>query len=729
MQDVLTRNIARNARRLAVQAGPADADLIGTYGATPGLDCSAALQAFFNDPNARTLRIPYSAQSYNFGTAVIDTSTTDKHVFCDKGVIIRRTANITVVKSIAQFDWLESILGVSVSDSRIGEQDAGNTTPHNRLTIANARVVRRGSILKIVSDDVLLNAKPNFLPDLVTLSPNQRRKGEHALTAADATATNKQQTSGTTIILTAMLLDSYPTNPRVAKVNEKRFSWTGGKFIDNPGTSYTNMSEFGMIDCVGLIRPEVTDIEFEDVYGTCIRTTGSYAPLLLNIKGKNVHNQAISPALVFGYLINDVSSTGAVMSKLYGVDIRHVVTTNTSVSPVASGEGSNTVELIHEHGRTRQGLVSDSFGSGCSNGAFDTHAETDGYTFINCVAEGVFAGPSSGGPGFGVRGYNVTMNACRAVNCRNGFVLLGINNTNLINCEARGTRITGLDIEGSEDLAAGNRRITVRGGYYDGQDFPVTIGQAGGVVEVFLDGPTFAITGAGSGSKRVVGLTNTTVRGRNVRLDYTQYTATGASGVNAIQVLDDTVCMVAIDGLALIMPSPWTTDPARANLTMGNLVRATNPGNASTIRITGVQYSGELDFTGQNQNGNRFSIANFTNLTTGVSSACASGEKTVGAAPISSQSGFLRALDLGATGGSDLRVDLCADRLMLARVTSGSAVTVNALPLANRREGDILKVVNTNTNGGHSITFGTLTVAGGASATFAVVDGIWRAAN
>ena len=672
------------------------ANLVDDYGAVPGFDCSAALQAFFDDPDAQVLRIPYSALSYNFGTAVVDTSTIDKHVICDSGVILRRTAKITVVKSIAQLDWIANITAILPVTSEIGEQ-SGLTTPHNELTIDGpARVVSRGSVMKVVSDDVLLNAKDNA-------GDNKRRKGEHAVTAA---ALGQQATTGNTIILTAFLLDTYPTVPRVAKVNEKRFSWEGGKFIDN--VPLTGTSEFGMIDCVGLVRPQVINVEFEDVYGSCIRTTGSFAPLIWNIKGRNVHNQAASD--VFGYIVNDVSTTGAVMSKLYGTDIRHVVTTNTSVSPVAAGEGADTVELVHRHGRTRQGMVSDSYGAGCSNGAFDTHAETDGYTFINCIAEGSFAGPSSGGVGFGVRGYDVTMIGCRAVNCRVGFVLLGIDNTNLIDCEARGARNTGLNITGSENPIVGNRRITIRDGYYESHGNPALIGETGAVVDVFLDGPTFAITGTGSGFTRVIGLTEVTVRGRNVRLDYTQYVPGAASTVQGIEITSG-VCDVAIDGIGFVMPSP-----SPANLSMGSLIRATSAGNTSAVRITGVQYAGPLDFTGQSQNGNSFALANLSG------NACASGEKVV--AGVASQSGFLRAL--GLVAGGLVQVNLCAERLMLARIEAGSAITTGTLSLVNRREGDILKLVNT---GAHAITIGPVTVAAGSSVTIAVVNGAWAQAN
>jgi hypothetical protein len=687
----------------AIQRDAGDAaNLVDDYGAMPGWDCSAALQAFFDDPDAQVLRIPYSALSYNFGIAVVDTSSIDKHVICDSGVILRRTATITVVKSIAQLDWIANITGVSVVTSEIGEQPSTPspvTTEHNELTIDGpARLVSRGSIMKIVSDDVLLNAKDNA-------GDNKRRKGEHAVTAA---AVGQQSTTANTIILTAILLDTYPTVPRVAKVNEKRFSWDGGKFIDN--VPIINTSEFGMIDCVGLVRPQVVNVEFENVYGSCIRTTGSFAPLIWNIKGGNIHNQAMSD--VFGYLVNDVSTTGAVMSKLYGADIRHVVTTNTSVSPVASGEGVNTTEMVHRHGRTRQGMVSDSYGAGCSNGAFDTHAETDGYTFINCIAEGSFAGPQSGGVGFGVRGYNVTMIGCRAVNCRVGFVLLGIDNTNLIDCEARRARNTGLNITGSENPAAGNRRITIRGGYYESYDIPALIGVAGAVVDVFLDGATFAITGTepGSGFKRIISLTAVTVRGRNVRLDYTQYVPSGAATVQGIEITSG-VCNVSIDGVSFVMPSP-----SPSNLTLGSLIRATSPGNTSTVRITGVQYAGPIDFTSANQNGNIFTLANLSG------NACASGEKVV--AGVASQSGYLVAAPI--VSGGFLQVNLCADRLMLARIEAGSAITTGTLSLVNRRDGDILKLVNT---GAHAITIGPVTVAATSSATIAVVDGAWRQAN
>lgn len=681
----------------AINPNAADAyNLIDDFGAVPGLDCSAALQAFYNDPDARVLRIPYSELSYNFGTAVIDNGTIDKHVFCDRGVVLRRTAKITVVKSIAQLDWIANITGVSAVTSEIGEQ-SGLTTPHNELTIDGpARVVGRGSVMKVVSDDVLLNAKDNA-------GDNKRRKGEHAVTAA---ALGNQTTTGNTIILTAFLLDTYPTVPRVAKVNEKRFSWKGGKFIDN--VPLTGTSAFAMIDCVGLIRPEITDIEFEDVYGSCIRTTGSFAPLILNAKGKNIHNQAASD--VFGYLINDVSSTGAVMSKLYGTDIRHVVTTNTSVSPVASGEGENTVEFVHRHGRTRQGMVSDSYGAGCSNGAFDTHAETDGYTFINCIAEGSFAGPSSGGVGFGVRGYDVTMVACRAVNCRVGFVLLGIDKTDLIDCEARGARNTGLNIIGSENPLVGNRRITIRGGYYESHGTPAAIGRAGEVVDVFLDGPTFAITGTGAAFTRVISLTEVTVRGRNVRLDYTQYVPGDASTVQGIEIISG-VCDVAIDGISFIMPSP-----SPANLTMGSLIRATSAGNTSAVRITGVQYSSTIDFTGQGQNGNRFALANLTGP------ASASGEKTVSG--VTTSSGYLQAL--GLLAGGAVRVETCADRLMVARIEAATPIIGVTISTANRRDGDILKLVNTAAS---SITVGPVAVAGNSSVTVAVVNGAWVQAN
>jgi hypothetical protein len=63
---------------------------------------------------------------------------------------------------------------------------------------------------------------------------------------------------------------------------------------------------------------------------------------------------------------------------------------------------------------------------------------------------------------------------------------------------------------------------------------------------------------------------------------------------------------------------------------------------------------------------------------------------------------------------------------MLARIEAGSAITTGTLSLVNRRDGDILKLVNT---GAHAITIGPVTVAAGSSATIAVVNGAWVQAN
>lgn len=660
---------------------------------------SAAVQAFYDDPDVRSMWVP--AGDYTWSQQVINTNGLDKTLEFAPGCRLSRTGKFNPIKIIAPFAWVAAITAVNEVTADIGEAASGATTRHHQVVFDGpTRAITRGDRFKIVSDDELLNAKAGSVA-------NKRRRGEHASAAAPVGVAG---TVGNTAILTGLLSETYPTTPRIAAMSRQKIIIRGGEWRDAAGL--TDTAEIGFINLIGLVDPEVSDMQFEDIYSTGVRLAGCWAAKVDNVIGRNGHNLADDG--VYPYLINDVGSTGTVITFPKGWGMRHVVTTNTDVTPVAANEGADSVQLIHEHGRSRQGRCIGGYSYGASNTGFDTHDETDDYTFEGCVSVGGYAGPESGGGGFSSRGRDVRFEGCEAYFCRNGFNIGTWGLTEIIRPTVLGATLSALEV-GVSTTANVRSICRVRGGLLQsvGNASIVVAGEgnAGGKSPVDLDieGTRLAAAGTTPRSKLMT-LNNARLRYRNITFDVSEYAPSAAANPATIELFTNDNDIEG-DGFGWAMP-----DVMPANFTaLGSLFLVAGP-NTSRVRMRGLNYVGVPEITSASiSQGNIFGIP--ANMTGNVQ---VSGEKTVnGTRSVSSY------LAITAAASGVINVSRVGDRSMIARLSgTAGAVSMTNLAATNRTNGDELLIAN-DSNG--AVTINSIAIAAGGQQRFAVINNVWRA--
>lgn len=660
----------------------------------------AAVQAFFDDPVVRSMWVP--AGDYVWTGQALLTNGLDKRLEFDPACRHTRTGDFNPIKAVAPLTWVANVTAIDEVTADIGEFASGSTTRHHQIVFDGpARAITRGDRFKIVSDDELLNAKAGSVA-------NKRRRGEHAVAAGPVGVAS---TVGNTTILTGLLSDTYLNARRIAAMSRQKVVIKGGEWRD--AGPLTQTAELAFINLVGLVDPEVSDMQFEDIYSSGIRVVGCWAAKIDNIIGRNGHNLAGSG--VYPYLVNDVGSTGTYGNAVKGWGMRHTWTTNTDVVPVAAEENGDTVERIHEHGRSRLGKCVNGYSFGASNTGFDTHDETEDYEFINCLSVGGYAGPESGGGGHSSRGRRIRFIDCAAYFCRNGYNIGTWGLTEVIRPTVLGATLSALEV-GVSTVANVRSICRVRGGLLQsvGNASIVVAGEGNAAgkspVDLDLDGTRLAAAGTTVRSKLMT-LNNARLRYRNIIFDVSEYAPSAASTPATIEVFTNDNDIEG-DGLSWAMP-----DVMPANFTaLGTLFLVAAP-NTSRVRMRGLNYVGVPEITSASiSQGNIFGIP--ANMTGNVQ---VSGEKTVnGTRSVSSY------LAITAAAAGIINVSRVGDRSMIARLSgTAGAIAMTNLAATNRTNGDELLIAN-DSNG--AVTINTIAIAAGGQQRFVVVNNAWRAA-
>jgi hypothetical protein len=249
------------------------------------------------------------------------------------------------------------------------------------LAIAITADIANRPIVKIVSDDAIDAAEDA-----------NERKGEHVRVKSIASGV---------LTLESDLYFTYTTAPRVAILTSKKFTLKNGALDVSDLATVRGTQVF----CTKLIRPLIDLIEIKKGNDAGIVLRSCYQSLIEN---PSIHNlKDDSGAGYFGYGIDDSSSHATLVNGGDFSNTRHAYTTNTGQITA----GGNMASF----GANMYGKVVDSFCTGNSDDAFDTHPNAYFTTFENVTGyrnskglvkdRGKFTTVSleSEGDGFGIR--------------------------------------------------------------------------------------------------------------------------------------------------------------------------------------------------------------------------------------------------------------------------------------------------------------------------------------
>lgn len=470
----------------------------------------------------------------------------------NKGVFYftARWSNITTVNSIA-------VSNQALQDS--GESSSGNT-PVSVLTLASAITLKKGDLVKLISDDV----NPFVDPSGTSL---ENRMGEYAIVAKDVTA-------GTEVVLNKQLVYTYSTNIRIATPNQSFLKVDNIHF--DTSSDLQASTETIWTACISILGgrdSQITNCRFTNQLGRGIMNMG-YQTLIDSCRFTTLHNRPTKSR--YGYGVAD-NGTNTIMRNCYGENTRHVYATITEPTLVET-------DNFQFHGPTMHCLIEGCIGNGNQSQSFDTHSICHDIHFKNCLSQNSFLGASSGGYGFVSRGEKVIFENCHVVGGWGGFGISAYSDTELRNCSVRDN--TGSVISSGLDSAVNTitttkTNILIDGCYFDnskatGAANLITLGSSDSVTNnVLIRNTTFKPYATSSGLV-VMNLYTTEVKFENCVIDLT---ALDASYDCFCLYLRDSNSDIDVDGLDFV---------CRDVDFLGNRVRlieTQSDGNTSRVRI------------------------------------------------------------------------------------------------------------------------------------------------
>lgn len=333
-------------------------------------------------------------------------SISNKSIIVDAyGARIIANGNHGVLNISGSYGTVHSVTGLVKTSVPNGE----TTTWATEVTLDLNPVLTRGDVVKIISDDIVVGARPGT-------NGLESRIGEFAIV---------DSVDGKKVYLMGNLREDYRTNIRLVKVENQTASVRGLKVSAALATATT-----GLIGLIRLIGPSVEDVTVERSGGIGIAFSGCYG---YSSRNTSIVNAVNNPGLgQYGYGIADSSSCHGRIWGLLARHVRHGYTDDTPRIAVGSNPDS--------YGRSYGNKIMDSVVEGATVTGWDTHHASENIQFINCDAINCYAG-------FALRG--------RRHKIRNGYVFGGKNALNVFTeaagCESWGHRVDVLVSEGSQE--------------------------------------------------------------------------------------------------------------------------------------------------------------------------------------------------------------------------------------------------------------------------------------
>lgn len=270
--------------------------------------------------------------------------------------------------------------------TRIEVTENGQVTGVMQVRLASApNGWNRGDIVKIFADDAI---------------PGSRRSEGSGSIPRVGEYMRIHSVSGATVQLNGWAFENYTSNVRLAKLDDKTVAIDGLAFdVSDANFASTDAPEC-VLRCDSLRSPRLTNVRIVRAAGIAIQ--------MRSCAGYYIENAEITTATdnpsagVFGYGIHDVASNGGLIVGGIARYVRHGYSDKSTEVPANS---SNTMM----YGRTLFPKIMGMQVVGASSAGFDTHQESYGVHFDNCLAR---ATTSSG---FSVRGSGHRLTNCSVI--------------------------------------------------------------------------------------------------------------------------------------------------------------------------------------------------------------------------------------------------------------------------------------------------------------------------
>jgi hypothetical protein len=652
------------------------ASTVADYGADPS-GVASSTTAFQNAINAGDVIMP--AGTYKVGQVTF--AGASRRIVALGPVTIIQTNATGVFDLRGGWDALGTVSSYTTVDANLvtpGESAPSSTDVRTtQLTMSSAVTVAVADVLKVVADDQIP------LTDDVTA-----RVGEYVLAG-------KASSASTTVTLAQILVETYTTSKRLARLWDVRFR------IEGPITFDTDSAIRNTSGWAAVLKLRAAQncyvgggVEFRNSLGRAIQNS-SYATLVEGVKFRNLANR---PSLAqYGYGVADAGSNLR-MTGCYAENIRHMYTT---AGESASAGGS----FYEDFGGGFYAHVADCSGRNCQSQPFDTHADAYGALFENCSAQGNFSGATSGGYGLSLRGRNNTAIGCRVSDSWRGINVTG-EDTLIQNCVVRNCHYTALEMAG-DNSGSGTytpiKKLRVVGGEYSTSNQSmqtVLLGAASGfAINVEMENVRFTkFDAAGNGPRQIELRDNVTLVFKDLTFDYGRYTS--AHAVFGILV-NGTSNSITGDGIRFLAESAPITGATVIGYNAGATGASATPVYASDIEYRHSSVDPtlvDLGFTTKAQSWRIFRGSNR--------------DKSCDTSLVAANSAVLPIGDV---------LDPVVNVLLTG---TGGATAPAAIPTTANVPGQVLNVYN-NSNGTVTIS-GRPAIATGAAARYAFMKGTWR---
>lgn len=452
---------------------PRDDDLTALSGVTVvsfGADPTGAASsttAFQDAIDAGDVLIP--AGTYKVGHVSYEGSESRRIVALGPATIIQ-TSSSGVFTLRGGWDLIGTVSSYATTAVTLpfpGEPTPGSTISATTvLTMSSAVSLNFGDVVKIVSND-----------QIVTAPSSSSRRGEYALIP-------KAVSSSTTVPLSNVLIETYTTNVRLARLWDVRFEISGPLIFDVDSSLADMTSGEPVVYLKAAQNCYVGGgVEFHNSRG---RALSNFA-FGTHVDGVKFRGLANRPSFTqFGYGVEDCGWQLR-MTGCTGENLRHLYTDN-------DGDTTAGSTVFENFGGGWFAHVADCVAFGTSASSFDTHGTAYGTVFADCHAYGAYVGADTGGTGFSARGRKITFMNCVADQCYRGFQTKA-HDTTFVNCRAQRTLGPALEVSKDSGSSLTTLNATVVGGLYESVGFDeyvnAYLGTSGTTINVDIQGARF----------------------------------------------------------------------------------------------------------------------------------------------------------------------------------------------------------------------------------------------
>lgn len=324
--------------------------------ATDGVaDDTAIFQAAVDAASdGATLVIPSGKVSRFAGTVTV----TNKNLVIEGyGATIIQDSNVPLFNFVGTYGPTLAVSAITTVTRAENGTPGGDTSV---LTLTTPVAWKHGDVVKLVSDDVIPEARPGS-------GGNESRLGEFA-TVREVT------NGGLTVALGGLLRETFATNIRVALTSTKSVDFVGITFkVADPDSTTRTTS---LVNVFRMAWPSVKDCRVESATGPAFIFASCYGYRVRNTEV--VFNRNDPANNIYGYGVLDNSSSFGNVENLQVAYVRHAWTDDTNRIP------ANSSDLTH-YGRS-YGATINGTAQGTALAAWDTHQAGAGHTFLNCLS-------------------------------------------------------------------------------------------------------------------------------------------------------------------------------------------------------------------------------------------------------------------------------------------------------------------------------------------------------